>query len=433
KRFIVGSTWDRKNRNGINNNFDYLFKGVAEMNNLNIKADATLLKADAVLMNAQKINQSNVDVQNQLDKIIVESGTSDAEVVQSRLAYNGEEFTTLKNRLDKRDENLLTRTINAIDFGIVGDGVTDDTATIQSALDYAKDNGGELFLPEGTYLISSTLYLNGVTLRGNIGNIFVSGKGTIIKCATKDFKAVDQVSTAVKDIQFNISNIIIEDALVGLELNYVINSKYENIYVKNSDIAYKLGDKNSVGSMFNEFNNLYTRGCRIGIESDSKEFFNNNVFNNGYIQGTDYSAKFSVSGGYGGVNNVFNNVEFRSPKGRGIILERMMNTVLNHCYLEVGGYNVHLKAISSVNLNGCIYGLFQSDNTHGDRSLIYLDEHASFTTLNGGRIFLTPEYDGASYVTTHASVPPESITVTRDVRITGSSPSVNFTQYPQKV
>src|SRR5699024_1190454 len=60
-------------------------------------------------------------------------------------------------------------------------------------------------------------------------------------------------------------------------------------------------------------------------------------------------------------------------------------------------------------------------------------EHASFTTLNGGRIFLTPEYDGASYVTTHASVPSERITVTRDVRITGSSPSVNFTQYPQKV
>src|SRR5699024_3341180 len=155
--------------NGINNNFDYLFEGVAAMNNLNIKAEATLLKADAVLMNAQNINQSNVDVQKQLDQIIVESGTSDAEVVQSRIAYNGEEFTTLKNRLDKRDENLLTRIVNAIDFGIVGDGVTDDTLAIQSALDYAKDNGGELFLPEGTYLISSSLYLNGVSLRGNGG------------------------------------------------------------------------------------------------------------------------------------------------------------------------------------------------------------------------------------------------------------------------
>jgi len=43
ERFIVGSTWDRAIRNGINNNFDYLFEGVATMNNLNIKANATLL------------------------------------------------------------------------------------------------------------------------------------------------------------------------------------------------------------------------------------------------------------------------------------------------------------------------------------------------------------------------------------------------------
>ena len=403
------------------------------MNNLNIKADATLLKADAVLMNAQNINQSNVDVQNQLDQIIVESGTSDAEVVQSRIAYNGEEFTTLKQRLDKRDENLLTRTVNAVDFDIVGDGVTDDTAAIQSALDYAKDNGRELFLPEGTYLISSTLFLNGVTLRGNVGNIFVSGKGTIIKCATKDFKAVAQGSTSVNDIQFNISNIIIEDALVGLELNYVINSKYENIYVKNSDIAYKLGDKSSVGSMFNEFNNLYTRGCRIGIESDSNEFFNNNVFNNGYIQGTDYAAKISVTGGYGAANNTFNNVEFRSPMGRGIILHRAVNTVLNHCYKETGGHSIVVGTISSVIVNDPIFGMFKKDNTNGDKSIIHIEEGASFSTLNGGRIFLTPEYDGASYVTAHASVPSERITVTRDVRIIGSSPSVNFTKYPQEV
>ena len=430
KRFIVGSTWDRTNRNGINNNFDYLFEGVATMNNLNIKADATLLKADSVLMNAQNINQSNVDVQNQLDEIIVESGTSDAEVVQSRLAYNGEEFTTLKNRLDKRDENLLTRTINAIDFGIVGDGVTDDTLAIQSALDYAKDNGGELFLPEGTYLISSTLYLNGVTLRGNVGNIFVSGKGTIIKCATKDFKAVAQGFTSAKDIQFNISNIIIEDALVGLELNYVINSKYENIYVKNSDIAYKFGDKTSVGSMFNEFNNLYTRGCRIGIESNSNEFFNNNVFNNGYIQGTDYSAKFSVSGGYGGVNNVFNNVEFRSPKGRGLILERMINTALNHCYLEVGGYNVHLKAVSSVNLNNCIYGMFQSDNTHGDRSLIYLDEHASHSTVTGGRVFLNDNYKNVDLVSKHSSVDSARFLIKDNVKLVGNTSEIGFSNNP---
>src|SRR5699024_3445629 len=163
------------------------------------------------------------------------------------------------------------------------------------------------------------------------------------------------------------------------------------------------------------------------------EFFNNNVFNNGFIQGTDYAAKISVTGGYGAVNNTFNNVEFKSPMGRGIILHRAVNTVLNHCYKETGGHSIVVGTISSVIVNDPIFGMFKKDNTNGDKSIIHIEEGASFSTLNGGRIFLTPEYDGASYVTAHASVPSEKINVTRDVRITGSSPSVNFTQYPQKV
>lgn len=159
KRFIVGSTWDRTNRNGINNNFDYLFEGVATMNNLNIKADATLLKADAVLLNAENINNNNVDVQNQLDNIILESGTSDAEIVQARLAGNGEEFTTLKERLDVRDKNLLSRDVNAIDFGIVGDGVADDSDALQAASDYAQSLGLDkaLFIPKGRYRTTKTV------------------------------------------------------------------------------------------------------------------------------------------------------------------------------------------------------------------------------------------------------------------------------------
>uniref|UniRef100_UPI0035673F9A glycosyl hydrolase family 28-related protein n=1 Tax=Nocardioides sp. TaxID=35761 RepID=UPI0035673F9A len=55
-------------------------------------------------------------------------------------------------------------------FGAVGDGVTDDTAAIQAAID-ATASGGVCFLPAGTYLISaSTAFIfkarPGVTLAG---------------------------------------------------------------------------------------------------------------------------------------------------------------------------------------------------------------------------------------------------------------------------
>ena len=44
--------------------------------------------------------------------------------------------------------------INALDFGAVGDGVTDDTAAIQLAI-----NAGPVFIPAGTYKVSSTITL----------------------------------------------------------------------------------------------------------------------------------------------------------------------------------------------------------------------------------------------------------------------------------
>lgn len=124
------------------------------MNNLNIKADATLLKADAVLMNAQNTNQSNVDVQNQLDNIILESGTSDAEVVQSRTDSNGNTFPLLKDRLNNIDRSILSRGANLIDFGAVGDGVTDDTDALKSMLESDFNN---FYIPDNEYLIKEKI------------------------------------------------------------------------------------------------------------------------------------------------------------------------------------------------------------------------------------------------------------------------------------
>ena len=52
------------------------------------------------------------------------------------------------------------------DFGAVGDGTTDDTDAIQTALNYCKD----VYIPSGTYVFSKTLYVkSGTTLHGDGG------------------------------------------------------------------------------------------------------------------------------------------------------------------------------------------------------------------------------------------------------------------------
>ena len=65
----------------------------------------------------------------------------------------------------------LRETVSVKDFGAVGDGVTDDTAAIQAAVDYAALNSPvAVYFPAGTYDISSAVTkasLNDVTVYGD--------------------------------------------------------------------------------------------------------------------------------------------------------------------------------------------------------------------------------------------------------------------------
>jgi len=81
-------------------------------------------------------------------------------------------------------EAKLSEYVSVKDFGAVGDGVVDDTATIQAAID-AVASGGGVYFPPGTYLINTGLtvstntirlygdaaYLNGVTIKAGAASL----------------------------------------------------------------------------------------------------------------------------------------------------------------------------------------------------------------------------------------------------------------------
>ncbi|HET9411528.1 MAG TPA: glycosyl hydrolase family 28-related protein [Candidatus Saccharimonadales bacterium] len=71
--------------------------------------------------------------------------------------------------LMRRNGELVWRpssSINVLNFGALGDGITDDTDAIQAAIDFAG-NGGTVNIPRGTYMVRGLkVRRNGTTLAG---------------------------------------------------------------------------------------------------------------------------------------------------------------------------------------------------------------------------------------------------------------------------
>lgn len=93
--------------------------------------------------------------------------------------------------------------ISVKDFGAIGDGIANDTNAFINAL-AAKDS---VFVPQGTYRITSTIRLNArKTLIG-------AGQKSVIHCQSSGFNAIEVVEDYV-----TISNLRIEGGNVGIKL-----------------------------------------------------------------------------------------------------------------------------------------------------------------------------------------------------------------------
>ncbi|KAK4561740.1 hypothetical protein LTR86_004419 [Recurvomyces mirabilis] len=75
---------------------------------------------------------------------------------QSLLQGNGKYYERSKPQYEKYSVNQI---LSARSFGATGNGHTDDTAALQLAISAAKFQGKVLFVDQGDYLVSSTIYI----------------------------------------------------------------------------------------------------------------------------------------------------------------------------------------------------------------------------------------------------------------------------------
>ena len=144
--------------------------------------------------------------------------------------YNANAITDVQNKIGI----LFNRAdlVSVKEFGAKGDGATDDTLAIQNAINSLTNvNGGILFFPKGTYLISSPLKFDhrGIIFRG-------TGRGSILKAST------------------SLNGGIFE----SIESERTVNSYLENVIFENLHF-----DLNSNDNAFGFRINGFTRGCLI--------------------------------------------------------------------------------------------------------------------------------------------------------------------------
>ena len=93
-------------------------------------------------------------------------------------------------------QSKLRESVSVKDFGAVGDGVADDTAAIQAAINYASANGKSVFIPDGTFLLDKLTFVDPTGLYAQRGQnvfgllfaksnvtIFGNGRHSVLKVA----------------------------------------------------------------------------------------------------------------------------------------------------------------------------------------------------------------------------------------------------------
>lgn len=168
--------------------------------------------------------------------------------------------------------------INPYDFGVVGDGVTDDTSAINRALAAAED--GEIYFPAGTYLFSGTLKilsnthmcgagystvfrlantfsLDSIVHRADDNMVFKPMIMTVAgseSCLLENFKLVGQTSAFVDEA---------EAGLLVMGNDHIVNHVYlENINYFPDDFSGRTTNAPAWGFAIFNANRVRVTNCR---------------------------------------------------------------------------------------------------------------------------------------------------------------------------
>lgn len=222
--------------------------------------------------------------------------------------------------------NGVTDWVNVKTYGATGDGTTDDTEAIQNAIDAVASGGGVVYLPEGTYKLSSALTVN--------SDLHLRGAGDA--CTILVQSATDENGLTGVDVsRLAVTNLKLlgpaSGTGIGISLSRSTNdaitySTFADLYVASFG-----------GDGINISNPIVSTFSRVICETNGGHGFN--------LHG--------VEGGAAGTSCSLMSCYANGNTGTGIRLFKMVYTSLSGCAADSNATGYEIDTCQSVALSGC--------------------------------------------------------------------------------
>jgi hypothetical protein len=133
---------------------------------------------------------------------------------------------------------------NVKQFGAVGDGVTDDTAAIQAAIDAAGIVQGGVWFPPGTYQTARLQARSHVALIGTPTWSYIGAGGTVLHlCDAQASCLLDLTgTTGVRVTGLSLDGVKLGEATAGIFIDGAEHEQEETLVIDNTRIANFTGD-----------------------------------------------------------------------------------------------------------------------------------------------------------------------------------------------
>lgn len=304
----------------------------------------------------------------------------------------------LQNRVVAIETKLANvRIINVRDYGAKGDGLTDDTASIQAAIDAAvSKKSGVVWIPRGNYLISNTLMV--ATDNNQNVSLIGSGWGSTILTRASSFTSGPMISVGyagfnlIKNMRLeNGGKVFFANTGFGIEIttrciceNVVVMNGYGGFDVNSSMVTLKSCHYYDEYTYSADYDAV--AGLRVGVTTHVSAFVADGCF----FEGQDPNAAHPLGAGIliqGADGQVYTgcsargNIGVKLLSGGSIHIDDVYfeNCIFDNCITKVLEiYNGGGPVNKNVRFNGChINGTLS-----GDMVRVKGFDHVQFVACN---------------------------------------------------